>query len=362
MVDLSKFCVTPEAVVADVIELLDRNQQGLALVVDAHRRLVNTVTDGDLRRAFHQRVGLREPISSVLPRVKRDPHRTPLTARVGTPREELLKLLDEHALRQLPLLDDDDCVVDIAFRSDLMRGAEPSVQAVIMAGGLGTRLRPLTDDVPKPMLHVGGRPLLEHLVQQIRDCGIRKVNITTNYQPDKIHAHFGDGGTFGLEVGYVSEDQPLGTAGSLRLLKDRDGPILVVNGDILTNVNFRAMVDYHRDHRAGITMGVVTHDVRVPFGVVESDGDCVSSISEKPVYQYFVNAGIYVVSPEIIDVIPATGRMDMTELIQLLLDRNMRVVPFTIAEYWLDIGRLEDFETAQQDLSSGRFRRSGANG
>jgi len=355
-VDLNLFCLSGAATIADAIELMERNQQGFGLLVDEEQRLVNTVTDGDLRRAFYRKIAVTELLTSALPKVKADPHRVPVSAAAGTPPDQLLTLLEELRLRHLPILDADRRVVDIVFRTDLMRGPGRSVQAVIMAGGLGTRLRPLTNDTPKPMLPVGDKPLLEHLVDHIRDSGIRKINVATHYQPQKIQDHFGDGTTFGLDIEYVSEQEPLGTAGALRLLKERHEHILVVNGDILTNVNFRAMVDYHEDQHASATIGVVAYDVSVPFGIVDIDAGVVRSISEKPVYQYFVNAGIYVVNPDVIDVIPAQGRCDMTELIHLLIARGSRVVPFPITEYWLDVGRPEDFETAQQDVSQGRFR------
>lgn len=359
-VKLENFCLFPEATIGEVIDLIDRNREGVALVVDKDRRLIDTVTDGDLRRAFQAGFSVIDVISGVLPQLKAQWHRKPLTAPVGTREEELLDMLESHSLRHLPLLDDSDRVVDIAFSSNLMRGSEKVVQAVIMAGGKGTRLRPLTNDTPKPMLTVGNRPLLEHLVNQIRDSGISKVNITTHYHREKIQAHFGDGESFNIDIDYVSEEEPLGTAGALRLLKERQENILVINGDILTNVNFRAMVEFHQDHRAGATMGVTTCEVPVPFGVIETDGDKVTGITEKPVYRYFVNAGIYVLNPEVIEIIPEAGATDMTDLIELLIEQNIKVVPFPITEYWLDVGRIEDFDRAQEDLSSGRFKQSAA--
>lgn len=355
-VDLRDFCLGPGASVRDVIELIDRNQRGVALVVDEAGLLLHIVTDGDLRRAFYRGVALNASVSEVLPKIKPEENRVPVSARAGTAPAELVNLFEAHSVRHLPLVDAAGRVLDIVFRSDLLGIGDP-IQAVIMAGGLGSRMRPLTNEVPKPMLHVGDRPLLEHLIHQIRGSGIRKVNITTNYHPDKIRRHFGDGGTFGLDVTYISEQEPLGTAGGLRLLRpQQDAPLLVVNGDILTNVNFRAMLEYHDDHRASVTLGVATHEVPIPFGVVETDGDHVSAISEKPVYRYFVNAGVYVINPDVLDMIPERNRFDMTDLIALLIEKGARVVPFPITEYWLDVGRLEDFETAQQDFLNGRFK------
>lgn len=355
-VDLGRFCLGPGAAVREVIELIDGNQRGVALIVDADGRLLHTVTDGDLRRAFHAAVALDVPIADVLPKVKPENHRHPVSIAAGAAPDELSALFMAHSVRHIPVLDGSGRVVDLAFRSDQPGGMEPA-QAVIMAGGLGSRLRPLTNETPKPMLQVGGRPLMEYLVQQVRDYGISKVNITTHYQPDKIRQHFGDGAAFGLDVSYVPEQEPLGTAGALRLLKERHETLLVINGDILTNINFRAMLEHHHDQQAGLTIGVTPHDVQIPFGVVDTDGDRVSGIAEKPVYRHLVNAGIYVVSPEVVDLIPERSRIDMTEVIEMLLARGVRIVPFVIMEYWRDVGRMEDFETAEQDVQSGRFRR-----
>jgi len=355
-VDLAEFCVGPGATVREVIERIERNNHGVALVVDAEGRLLHTVTDGDLRRAFGQGLALDAPIVDVLERVKAPAYRRAVTAAPGASAEEIAALCERHSVRHIPLVEPSGRVVDLAFRSDLADPHTP-VQAVIMAGGRGDRMRPLTNEVPKPMLQVGGKPLLEYLVQQVRDYGIRKVNITTNYKPEAIRRHFGDGAAFGLDVDYVSEDEPLGTAGALHLLKERRETLLVINGDILTNMNFRAMLEHHRDQRADLTIGVTRHEVEVPFGVVHTDGDRVSGVAEKPVYRYLVNAGIYVLGPEILPMVPERSRIDMTEVIELALARGARVVPFVIMEYWRDVGRIEDIETAERDVHSGRFRR-----
>jgi len=224
------------------------------------------------------------------------------------------------------------------------------LQAVIMAGGFGSRLRPLTEDTPKPMLPVGDRPLMEHIIDSFRNAGIQRVNITTHFHPEKITGYFGDGHDFGVEINYVTEGLPLGTAGALGLMGTPTAPLLVMNGDILTRLDFRAMLDHHRQHKADLTMAVRPYEMQVPYGVVESEELLVRKVQEKPVFRYLVNAGIYLLEPGVHQYIPNGQRCDMPELIQRLIAAGHRVVSFPIIEYWLDVGRHGDYVQAQQDL------------
>jgi NDP-sugar pyrophosphorylase family protein len=224
-----------------------------------------------------------------------------------------------------------------------------------MAGGFGNRLRPLTEDLPKPMLPVGGRPLMERIVEQLRDVGIHQLSVTTHYKPEVIADHFGDGSQFGVKIDYVREEQPLGTAGALGMIDQPEGLLLVMNGDIVTQLNFRAMVDFHHEHKADMTVAVRKFDFQVPFGVVETEGVLITGLAEKPSLGFFVNAGIYLLEPTAHRNIPRGQRFDMTDLIDHLLAEKRRVVSFPIREYWLDIGHDADYEQAQDDLKNGRI-------
>jgi NDP-sugar pyrophosphorylase family protein len=224
-----------------------------------------------------------------------------------------------------------------------------------MAGGFGTRLRPLTEDTPKPMLLVGDRPMLERTIEQLKKAGIHRVDLTTHYKPEAISKHFGNGDEFGVTIRYVHEDQPLGTAGALGLLGDSQEPLLVINGDILTHVDFRAMLKHHREHKASLTVGVCRYDLQVPYGVIECHGPDILGISEKPKMPFLVNAGIYLLEPKVRKYIPAGKRFDMTDLIQSLIHADRKVVSFPIVEYWLDVGRPGDYARAQEDVRSGRI-------
>ena len=257
-----------------------------------------------------------------------------------------------HQVRQVPLVDAERRVVRLVRLSDLLPQDTQSVDAVVMAGGYGTRLQPLTNDLPKPMLPVGEQPLLENIIKQLRDAGIQQINLATHFQQDVIFEHFGDGGNFGVTINYVQEDQPLGTAGALGMLDIADKPLLVINGDILTQVDFQAMIDFHREHNADMTVGVRLHELRIPYGVVESDGIAVTSISEKPIIRHFINAGIYLLNPGVCRFVPAGEHYDMTDLILRLLSEHHHVVSFPIREYWVDIGSLDDYQQALVDLDN----------
>jgi NDP-sugar pyrophosphorylase family protein len=275
----------------------------------------------------------------------------PLTARAGSTTAEIVVLMRDFGVRHMPIVDDDRVVLDIALLDDLVVADGPALRAVVMAGGFGRRLAPLTDATPKPMLPVGDKPLLQRIVEQLRDAGIRHVNLTTHYREEAIARHFGDGTKFGVQIEYVSEDRPLGTAGALGLVEaDDDAPILVMNGDILTGVDVRALHQFHLENQADMTVAVRPYEVPVPFGVIELDGAAVTGITEKPLGKGFVNAGIYLVNADIrLSVVPGEP-LEMPELIARLVEEDRRVVGFPLREYWLDIGRIADYEQALADV------------
>ena len=350
-VDVEELLVRPGATIRDVMLTIDRGARGIALLVDDERRLLGTVTDGDVRRAILAHLGPEEPVERLLERREREAQ--PLTAPADTPHGELLHLMTETDLRHIPLVDGDGRETGIAFLPDLVKEYDLPLTAVVMSGGLGTRLGELTQDLPKPMLPVGDRPLLEHIVDQLRTAGIRRVNLTTHYKRDVVSDHFGDGSRFGVAIEYVEEEHPLGTAGSLSRIRATDDPLLVINGDVLTRVDFRAMLDFHRDHGADMTVAVQLREFQVPYGVVQAAGEVVEGIVEKPVLRHFINAGIYLLSPGVTELVPHAERYDMPDLIRELLSRERPVVCFPIREYWLDIGQVEDYRRAVLDVGAG---------
>ena len=349
--ELQPLLLASDASVREAMECIDGNQSGIALVVEPQGRLLGTVTDGDVRRAMLADLDLETPVSVLLERQRSldEGRPMPLTAPEGTPAAELVALMTRYDVRQIPLVDERGRVADLVLLRELVDVEGPPLRAVVMAGGYGRRLGALTADMPKPMLPVGDRPLLERIIGQLREAGIGHVNLTTHYRAEAIAEHFGNGERYGVEIEYVPEERPLGTAGALGLVEG-DGPILVMNGDILTRIDFRAMHRFHDEHQADMTVAVRPYEARVPYGLVELEGEQVSGITEKPLMRGFVNAGIYLLDPGVCGRVTRGEPLDMPQLIERLLADGSRVVGFPLREYWLDIGQLADYEQALADV------------
>jgi dTDP-glucose pyrophosphorylase/CBS domain-containing protein len=340
--------IAPEASISEAMAQLDKAATGVLLICDKVRHLLGLLTDGDFRRAILQRKPLSKPCATIA-----SSH--PITAAMSISSSDALRLMEEHDISQLPVVDSEGKVQKLILSQDIIPHRELALSAVVMAGGFGTRLLPLTEKVPKSMLPVGGRPLLELTIARLRRAGIKTVNVTTHYLPETISDYFGTGEMFGVRLNYLREEHPLGTAGGIKLLKQFDGTMLVINGDVLTGAPFGAMLDYHRAYHADLTIGVRKYEVQVPFGVVECEDVHVKGLEEKPSLSFFINAGTYLIEPAVRDFIPAGERFDMTELISKLIEAGRTVVSFPIMEYWLDMGRHEDYAKAQQDVCNGAF-------
>jgi dTDP-glucose pyrophosphorylase len=359
--DLSAFAVNLGTSLRDTIALIDRNGSGIAVVVDEGARLVDVVTDGDIRRAILLGITLTEPVSHVVEAKTADgkTHR-PVTGRIEDPPEFLLLLMERLVLHQLPLLDREGRVRSIVHRDALSARplVEPGTRAVVMAGGFGTRLRPLTERIPKPMLKVAGRPILEHTIRRLVLAGFDKIFITLHYLPEVIIEHFGDGGCFGTKIEYIHETKPLGTAGSVSLADHGRSSILIMNGDVMTDLNFVAFLDFHRTTEAAITMAGAPYEVGVPFGVVTMDGaNNVTGLQEKPIQRFYINTGIYAASPAALALIPANAVYNMTDLVEEVIKSNLRAKLYAMHEYWRDIGRIEDLQRANLEIGQQRTNR-----
>ncbi|MBC8506124.1 MAG: nucleotidyltransferase family protein [Chloroflexi bacterium] len=350
---LEKLFISPTDTIRTALVCIDKGGKGIALIVDGEHRLVGTVSDGDIRRAMLAGIDLESLVTNLLKRKTDTQYAKPITASIDTSTEILLFLMRKYVLDQIPILDNEDRIVDLMGMDDFIPFEDLPLQAMIMAGGFGSRLRPLTDDLPKPMLPVGGKPLMETLLGQLRDAGIRQASVTTHFQAKKITDYFGDGEDFGVRLNYVNEKQPLGTGGALGLIPQPSEPILVINGDVLTQINFRAMLSFHQKNHADMSVAVRKYDFEVPYGVVESDGVRVTNLQEKPHMKFFVNAGIYLLEPTVFQFIPNGERFNMTDLIQWLIDADRSVVSFPIREYWIDIGQHADYVKAQEDMANG---------
>lgn len=341
---IASICVRPDQSIRDAISSIDKSNGEIALVVDAALRLLGSVTDGDIRRGLLQGRQLDEPVSSIM-------NRQPKFVDADAPPIEASRLMRRLDIDQIPMLDDEGRVVDIIFRRDLGRVTQDSPLVVIMAGGKGERLRPITEQIPKPMIPLGGRPILETIIQRFKTQGFSRFALCVNYRAEVIREHFGDGEAFGVEIDYVEEPKRLGTAGALSLLRTRpDSPIIVTNGDVLTTMDYRKLLEFHYMHAAWATMCLNIFKYQLPYGAVEVDGHRILKVTEKPVQQFFINAGVYAISPAAFDLVPADTYFDMTTLFERIGEDYRAAYP--LHEYWLDIGQKPDLERAQSEFLS----------
>jgi dTDP-glucose pyrophosphorylase/CBS domain-containing protein len=339
--------VSPTATVREALEAITKNGRQAVLVVGADGRLAGIVTDGDARRGMLRGASLDGVVTEVM-------NAHPVVGAAGLAKDEAVALMRRRSLRHLPLVDDARRLVEVLFLDDILRPAPLPNAAVIMAGGAGRRLAPLTATTPKPLLKVGGKPLLEIMIERLRDTGVREVIVTVHYMSELIEAHLGDGSRLGVRVRYVREMQARGTAGSLREIGPLvDAPFFLVNGDILTKCDFRALLDFHQRHGAAMTVGTVPYTVDLPYGVLDVEGEQLAGVKEKPRLDFVVNSGIYVVAPAAVAFVPADTPFDVPDLIRTLTASGQRVVAFPIREYWLDVGRMDDFRKADRDVAEG---------
>lgn len=333
--------VSPDAAILKAIEVINNSSLQIALVVDAEMRLMGMVTDGDIRRAILRNVALGGRVESIMVKDY-------TVALVTDSQDDILALMRRKDLRHVPIVDQEGRVVDLWVLKDFVK-SPPRLEnwVVLMAGGSGSRLRPLTEAFPKPLLEVGGKPLLERILLRFVECGLYKIFISVHYKADLIEELIGNGERWGIEIVYLREETKLGTAGALGLLPGRPRlPFFVMNSDLLTKINFKQFLDFHIQTKSIGTMCVKQYDIKIPYGVVNVDGSQLLNLEEKPVHRFFVNAGIYLLEPEVLDLIPEGQYCDMTTVFEELLRRGRRTATFPIHEYWLDIGRVGDYERA----------------
>lgn len=329
--------------IEDTIRLIEENEAKVVLVVDGDNRLLGTVTDGDVRRGLLRGLGMADAVSEIM-------NAHPTTAPQGSSRARLFALMKQKYLRHIPLVDEAGRVAGLEFLDDLLHQAERDNWVVIMAGGQGKRLQPLTDDTPKPMLEVGSKPILETILEELIEGGFHRFFLAVNYKSEMVKNHFGDGSAMGAEIVYLEESEPLGTGGALSLLPERpDKTLVVMNGDILTKVRLKNVLDFHADHNADATMCVREYVHEVPFGVVETQEHRLVGLTEKPTQRFLVNAGIYALEPEVLSLVPHNRFFDMPQLFDKLVLENRHTIVFPIREYWLDVGRMEEFSQAHDE-------------
>ena len=335
--------LTLDSTIRQALKIIDSGAMQIAIVVDQDDRLIGTLTDGDIRRGLLNNLTLDDPIESIV-------FTAPTVALLGDSKEEILKKALTKKLRQIPIVDQDYRVIEVQHIEELVRPHRKPNKVVLMVGGLGSRLRPLTETTPKPMLKVGNKPILQTIVEKFAEYGFVDIIMCVNYKSHIIQDYFGDGSAFGVTIEYILEEQRMGTAGALSLLPSvPDEPFFVMNGDLLTNVNFEHLLEYHTSQNALATMCVREYDFQVPYGVVNVEGSRILSIVEKPVHKFFVSAGIYMLSPDVLELIPKNAFYDMPTLFDALIARKKTAVSFPLREYWLDIGRIEEYERANNE-------------
>ena len=336
--------VGPEMTLRDALVTIDRAGSQMALVVDPDRRLLGTLSDGDARRGLLKGLSLTDSVVKAM-------HLNPTVARAGDDRHSILSTMRRRGLHQMPVVTAEGIVVGMEVVDDFLATPTRDNWVVIMAGGMGKRLEQLTRDTPKPMLRVGSRPLLETIVRGYSAQGFRRFYFAVNYKAEQIEQYFGDGSAFGVEVRYLREQQRMGTAGALSLLPQTPAqPIVVTNADLLTKEDFGYMLDQHGDSGADATMAVREYEMQVPFGVVRERDGHIESIEEKPVQRFTVSAGIYVLSPHVLELVPRSAFFDMPSLFETATAQGLRARCHRIDGYWLDIGRLPDYERANLEF------------
>lgn len=337
--DWRRICISPSVSILEAARILEETSTRIVLVIDENSKLLGIVTDGDIRRGLLAGVSAEESCKKVL-------NSFPRTVGPEGRAEELLRLTSGGDANAIPVLSQDGTLEGVWVSHGGRQRLDNTV--VIMAGGKGMRLRPITSVIPKPLVSLGGKPMLHHLLESIQSEGFENVAISVNYLGEQIEESVGDGSPWGLAVTYLREDAPLGTAGALGLLEPTpESPVLVVNADVVTGARFRDLIDQHGYASAGLTVGMRVHDIEHPFGVLDLDGSVVTGIKEKPVWREFVSAGVYVLSPEVFSLIPADEYVDMPDLVTLAINRGIRVEGFPLHESWLDVGTPDDFRAAQ---------------
>lgn len=342
--DLGPIMISPGETILRAIEVLDAGGMQVVLVVDENRRLAATLTDGDIRRGLLRGVSLQDSVEKVM-------RADPIVVSVGERPEVIRQIMRANGIRQVPVLDDGRVVVGLASYENAEDNSVRDTPVVLMAGGLGMRLRPLTEEVPKPMLPVGDKPLLELILRNFISQGFRNFHISVNYRREVIQNYFGDGQRFDCSIDYIVETTRMGTAGALTLLPERPTePFLVMNADLLTSVNFLTMLDHHREQGAVGTIGAREYSVEVPFGVITSRGEQLIEIVEKPVHRHLVSAGIYVLSPQVLEILDRSPPIDMPDLFKMMMTKGLPASVFPLREYWIDIGAASDLERARQEV------------
>lgn len=337
--------ISPETTLRSTIEVIDRGALQIALVVNDDK-LVGVVTDGDIRRALIRGLSLEIPVGEIM-------NKRPKVASQHDSKTQLIALMEGHHLYQLPVVDAEGRVIRLESLQALYKLPSFPNPVFLLAGGFGKRLKPYTDDRPKPLLEIGGKPILETILENFVKSGFRQFFMAVHYKAQQIKDHFGDGNRWGISIRYIDEIEPMGTAGAIGLLPDDlpDVPLIVMNGDILTQIDFSRLLAYHNEQQAIATLCTRRYEYQIPYGVVTVDQQEVIGIEEKPLQSCLANAGIYVLDHSLIKMIAQQKFLDMPSLLNRQIAQGETVSMFVINDYWIDIGREADLLRAQGEFA-----------
>ena len=341
--DIQRVKLAENSSIKEALRVIGKERVRLGIVVDSKDKLLGVISDSDIRKALIDGKGVNDSIINIYTK-------NPLTIKENISESELLALSAKTDIYDFPVVDEKGRVISIKSIASLLGQKKLSNPVILMAGGLGTRLAPLTKDTPKPMLKVGKKPILETIIQRFHAQGFRHFTLCVNYKKQIIEQYFEDGAKFGVSINYTKERTKLGTAGALSLLKDIQESFIVMNADILTELDFKALLNAHYKSKAMLTMCVREFRYQGPYGVIEKKGEFVSKITEKPTQTFLVSAGIYVCEPEILAYIPKNKSFDMPELVGVLLQKKAKVNSYIISDYWIDIGRMDEFNRANEEF------------
>ena len=332
--------------IEDAIKILIDTALRIVLITDSDLKLVGTVTDGDIRRGLLRGLTIGSPILEVI-------NTKPIVVPQNFAREVVLKIMSSNEIFQIPVVDEDLKLVGLHLRDEQVTPAARDNVMVIMAGGRGTRLLPKTEKTPKPMLLLAGKPILEHIINRAKAAGITEFILTIHHLGEVIEEHFGNGQSLGVKISYIKEKTPLGTAGALGLIDPKpDKPILVANGDVLTDIRYGDILEFHSQNDAMATMAVQVYESQNPFGVVQTNGITIAGYEEKPIIKSLVNAGVYVLNPSTLDFLDKSTECDMPALFETLRAEGLNTIAFPLHEKWLDLGSPSDLAKALDEIQS----------
>jgi len=339
--DWRKALLPVDATLHQAIRNLDESALQIVLVINTDETLIGTLTDGDIRRGLLRGLNLNSPVEEII-------FRDPLVVPPKLGLEMVIKLMQANRIHQLPVVDEERRIVGLHLLDDLMLPGQRPNLMIIMAGGAGTRLRPHTQDCPKPLLPVGGKPMLEHIIERAKSEGFNHFVLAIHYLGHMIEEYFGDGSRWSVKIDYLHEETPLGTAGAISLLDSRpEKPFIVSNGDVLTDIRYAELIDFHVRHKAEATMSVRQHEWQHPFGVVLTEGVDIVGFEEKPISRSHINAGVYVLEPIVLDKLSTGEYCDMPTLFSRLKEGSFRTIVYPMHEPWLDVGREDDLILAK---------------